>query len=83
VGLGYLGLGQSLNALSGGECQRVKVGKELRAAERRTYVKDEPGTGLRLSEIDTLLHVLDSLVEHGHTVMVVEHNWTSCGRPTG
>ena len=75
MGLGYLRLGQSLNALSGDERQRVKVAKELRGAERRTtYVLDEPTTGLQLSDIDTLLHGLDSLVEHGHTVVVVEHN---------
>ncbi|TDD17595.1 excinuclease ABC subunit UvrA [Kribbella turkmenica] len=75
VGLGYLRLGQSLNTLSGGECQRVKIAKELRYAEQpTTYVLDEPTTGLHLSDIDTLLHVLDSLVEHGHTVVVVEHN---------
>jgi excinuclease UvrABC ATPase subunit len=75
VGLGYLRLGQSLNTLSGGECQRVKIAKELRQAEQpTTYVLDEPTTGLHLSDIDMLLHVLDSLVEHGHTVVVVEHN---------
>jgi excinuclease UvrABC ATPase subunit len=75
VGLGYLRLGQSLNTLSGGECQRVKVAKELRQVEEpTTYVLDEPTTGLHLDDIDTLLEVLDSLVEHGHTVVVVEHN---------
>ncbi|MFI7060887.1 ATP-binding cassette domain-containing protein [Kribbella sp. NPDC050124] len=75
VGLGYLRLGQSLNTLSGGECQRVKIAKELReAGEPTTYVLDEPTTGLHLDDIDTLLEVLDSLVEHGHTVVVVEHN---------
>jgi excinuclease UvrABC ATPase subunit len=76
VGLGYLRLGQSLNTLSGGECQRVKIAKELRAAAERptTYVLDEPTSGLHLDDIDTLLEVLDSLVECGHTVVVVEHN---------
>jgi excinuclease UvrABC ATPase subunit len=75
VGLGYLRLGQSLSTLSGGECQRVKVAKELRESDRpTTYVLDEPTTGLHLADIDTLLHVLDSLVERGHTVVVVEHN---------
>lgn len=75
VGLGYLRLGQSLNTLSGGECQRVKIAKELRQAEQpTTYVLDEPTTGLHLSDIDMLLHVLESLVDHGHTVVVVEHN---------
>ncbi|MFB6722625.1 ATP-binding cassette domain-containing protein [Kribbella sp. NPDC056345] len=75
VGLGYLRLGQSLNTLSGGECQRVKIAKELRVAEgRTTYVLDEPTTGLHLDDIETLQGVLDRLVGHGHSVVVVEHN---------
>jgi excinuclease UvrABC ATPase subunit len=75
VGLGYLRLGQPLSTLSGGECQRAKIAKHLRDTERpTTYVLDEPTTGLHLSDIDTLLHVLDQLVEQGHTVVVIEHN---------
>ncbi|MFC9695004.1 ATP-binding cassette domain-containing protein [Kribbella sp. NPDC056951] len=75
VGLGYLRLGQSLNTLSGGECQRVKIAKELRVAEgRTTYVLDEPTTGLHLDDIETLQGVLDRLVGHGHSAVVVEHN---------
>ncbi|TDD48465.1 excinuclease ABC subunit UvrA [Kribbella antibiotica] len=75
VGLGYLRLGQSLNTLSGGECQRVKIAKELRVAEKpTTYVLDEPTTGLHLDDIETLQGVLDRLVERGHSVVVVEHN---------
>ncbi|MFI5781058.1 ATP-binding cassette domain-containing protein [Nocardia sp. NPDC051570] len=75
VGLGYLRLGQSLTTLSGGECQRLKIAKELARPERHDlYVLDEPTTGLHLSDIDTLLGVLDRLIDQGNTLVVIEHN---------
>lgn len=75
VGLGYLRLGQALTTLSGGECQRVKIAKELRDAESAgIYLLDEPTTGLHRNDIDNLLRVLHQLLDSGHTVVVIEHN---------
>jgi len=73
VGLDYLTLGQPLNTLSGGECQRVKLAGELHK-QGGIYVLDEPTTGLHMSDVRQLLGVLNHLVEAGNTVVVIEHN---------
>ncbi len=76
VGLGYIKLGQSAVTLSGGEAQRVKLSTELakRATGKTVYILDEPTTGLHFKDIKMLLNVLNRLVQHGNTVMVIEHN---------
>ncbi|MCS4484315.1 excinuclease ABC subunit UvrA [Gleimia sp. 6138-11-ORH1] len=76
VGLGYVRLGQSATTLSGGEAQRVKLAAELqrRTRGRSVYVLDEPTTGLHSEDIRKLLLVLQSLVDKGNTVIVIEHN---------
>ena len=73
VGLPYLSLGQPLSTLSGGERQRVKLAKDL-DKKGSIYVLDEPTTGLHAADVKTVMELLDSLVERGNAVIVIEHN---------
>lgn len=73
VGLDYLTLGQPLDTLSGGECQRIKLASQLHK-EGSIYVLDEPTTGLHKSDTDKLLKTLNQIVDGGNTVIVIEHN---------
>lgn len=73
VGVGYLTLGQPLNTLSGGECQRIKLASELHK-KGSVYIMDEPTTGLHMSDITHLLAIMNRLVDAGNTVIAIEHN---------
>ncbi|MDD2475925.1 MAG: excinuclease ABC subunit UvrA [Dysgonamonadaceae bacterium] len=76
VGLGYVKLGQSSSTLSGGESQRVKLAFFLgeEKTESTLFIFDEPTTGLHFHDIKTLLNAFYSLLDRGHTIVIIEHN---------
>ncbi|WP_315115694.1 excinuclease ABC subunit UvrA [uncultured Clostridium sp.] len=73
MGIGYLNLGQTLDTLSGGECQRLKLASELHN-ESSVYILDEPTTGLHMADIEKFINIVESIVDSGNTVIIIEHN---------
>ncbi|WP_220750854.1 ATP-binding cassette domain-containing protein [Apilactobacillus xinyiensis] len=73
VGLGYLSLGQSLDTLSGGEVQRLKLANQL-DKEGTVYILDEPTAGLHMQDVKTIEKLFTNLVHAGNTLIIVEHN---------
>ena len=73
VGLPYISLGQPLSTFSGGERQRVKLAQNIKK-KGNIYILDEPTTGLHIADIEKVVDILESIVDRGNTVIVIEHN---------
>lgn len=73
VGLSYISLGQPLSTFSGGERQRVKLAQNIKK-KGNIYILDEPTTGLHIADIEKVVNILESFVDRGNTVIVIEHN---------
>ena len=73
VGLDYVEIGQTLDTLSGGESQRLKLASKLQA-KGEFYILDEPTSGLHFADIEKLMRLLNKLVDNGNTVLLIEHN---------
>lgn len=77
TGLDYMTLGQSLDTLSGGESQRVKLSRYINEGVKdKIFIFDEPTTGLHEADIDNLKRIFDYLIDEDNTVIVIEHNLT-------
>ncbi|NRY63935.1 ATP-binding cassette domain-containing protein [Clostridium beijerinckii] len=72
--LGYIKVGQSLDTMSGGELQRLKIAATLLNNTGEIYILDEPSTGLHESDIKKLIQVFNKLINKGKTVIILEHN---------
>jgi excinuclease ABC subunit A len=77
VGLGYMRLGQPATTLSGGEAQRIKLAAHMVESNEggsKLFIFDEPTTGLHFNDISKLLKCFNSLIDNGHSVLIIEHN---------
>ena len=76
VGLGYITLGQSATTFSGGEAQRIKLASELskKSTGNTFYILDEPTTGLHFEDVKVFLKVINTIVNKGNSVLIIEHN---------
>ena len=77
IGLGYLSLGQMSMHLSGGESQRIKLAKVLGNSSTKStlFILDEPTAGLRVTDIDKIKKVINTVKEMGNTIIIIEHNF--------